>query len=82
VWSGGASARAFSQPGAESDPNFVLNRPEFEGGSVLVAGPNFGTGSSREHAVWALVDYGFKAVISPKFGDIFETTRPRRDWCR
>jgi 3-isopropylmalate/(R)-2-methylmalate dehydratase small subunit len=55
----------------ESDPNFVLNRPEFEGGSVLVAGPNFGTGSSREHAVWALVDYGFKAVISPKFGDIF-----------
>ena len=55
----------------ESDPNFVLNRPEFEGGSVLVAGPNFGTGSSREHAVWALVVYGFKAVISPKFGDIF-----------
>jgi len=55
----------------ESDPNFVLNRPEFEGGSVLVAGPNFGTGSSREHAVWALMDYGFKAVISPKFGDIF-----------
>ncbi len=55
----------------ESDPNFVLNRPEFEGGSVLIAGPNFGTGSSREHAVWALMDYGFKAVISPKFGDIF-----------
>ena len=56
----------------ESDPNFVLNRPEFEGGSVLVAGPNFGTGSSREHAVWALLDYGFKAVVSPKFGDIFQ----------
>lgn len=55
----------------ESDKNFVLNRPEFEGASVLVAGPNFGTGSSREHAVWALVDYGFKAVISPRFGDIF-----------
>lgn len=55
----------------ENDPNFVLNREEFEGGSVLVAGPNFGTGSSREHAVWALMDYGFKAVISPKFGDIF-----------
>ena len=55
----------------ESDPTFVLNRPEFEGASVLVAGPNFGTGSSREHAVWALMDYGFKAVISPKFGDIF-----------
>lgn len=56
----------------ESDPGFVLNRPEFEGGSVLIAGPNFGTGSSREHAVWALMDYGFKAVISTKFGDIFK----------
>ena len=56
----------------ESDPTFVLNRPEFEGTSVLIAGPNFGTGSSREHAVWALTDYGFKAVISPKFGDIFK----------
>ena len=56
----------------EQDPTFVLNRPEFEGTSVLVAGPNFGTGSSREHAVWALMDYGFKAVISPKFGDIFK----------
>lgn len=56
----------------ESDPTFVLNRPEFEGTSVLIAGPNFGTGSSREHAVWALMDYGFKAVISPKFGDIFK----------
>ena len=55
----------------ESDPTFVLNRPEFEGTNVLIAGPNFGTGSSREHAVWALTDYGFKAVISPKFGDIF-----------
>lgn len=56
----------------ESDPTFVLNRPEFEGTTVLIAGPNFGTGSSREHAVWALMDYGFKAVISPKFGDIFK----------
>ena len=56
----------------ESDPGFVLNRPEFEGGRVLIAGPNFGTGSSREHAVWALMDYGFQAVISPKFGDIFK----------
>jgi len=56
----------------ESDPTFVLNRPEFEGTNVLIAGPNFGTGSSREHAVWALMDYGFKAVISPKFGDIFK----------
>jgi 3-isopropylmalate/(R)-2-methylmalate dehydratase small subunit len=52
-------------------PDFVLNRPEFEGATILVAGANFGTGSSREHAVWALQDYGFSAVISPRFGDIF-----------
>src|SRR5262249_2388375 len=52
-------------------PRFVLNRPEFKGGSILIAGPNFGVGSSREHAVWALMDYGFKAVVSPRFGDIF-----------
>lgn len=53
------------------DSEFVLNRPEFSGGSILVAGPDFGTGSSREHAVWALMDYGFRVVISPRFGDIF-----------
>ena len=53
------------------DPDFVLNREVFAGGNVLVAGPNFGTGSSREHAVWALRDYGFRAVLSPRFGDIF-----------
>jgi 3-isopropylmalate/(R)-2-methylmalate dehydratase small subunit len=53
------------------DRNFVLNREEFAGSNILVAGPNFGTGSSREHAVWALQDYGFEAVVSPKFGDIF-----------
>jgi 3-isopropylmalate/(R)-2-methylmalate dehydratase small subunit len=53
------------------DREFVLNRPEHAGATVLVAGPNFGTGSSREHAVWALTDYGFQAVISPRFGDIF-----------
>lgn len=53
------------------DPEFVLNKPQFQGGSILVAGPNFGTGSSREHAVWSLLDYGFKAVISSRFGDIF-----------
>jgi 3-isopropylmalate/(R)-2-methylmalate dehydratase small subunit len=51
--------------------DFVLNRPEHAGANILVAGPNFGTGSSREHAVWALTDYGFQAVISPRFGDIF-----------
>jgi len=56
-----------------ADPGFVLNRPEHSGASVLVAGPNFGTGSSREHAVWALLDYGFRAVVSPRFGDIFAT---------
>jgi 3-isopropylmalate/(R)-2-methylmalate dehydratase small subunit len=54
-----------------SDPGFVLNQPPFSGGSVLVAGQDFGTGSSREHAVWALQDYGFRVVISPRFGDIF-----------
>ena len=53
------------------DPDFILNRPEYHGAKVLIAGPDFGTGSSREHAVWALRDYGFKAVISPKFADIF-----------
>ena len=55
----------------ESDPDFVLNRPEYGSASILVTGPNFGIGSSREHAVWALTDYGFRAVVSPRFGDIF-----------
>jgi 3-isopropylmalate/(R)-2-methylmalate dehydratase small subunit len=53
------------------DPAFVLNQQEHAGASILVAGPNFGTGSSREHAVWAIQQYGFRAVISPRFGDIF-----------
>ncbi|PVE10973.1 3-isopropylmalate dehydratase small subunit [Streptomyces scopuliridis] len=53
------------------DPEFVLNRPEYAGATVLVAGPDFGTGSSREHAVWALQNFGFKAVISSRFADIF-----------
>ncbi|MFD6342000.1 3-isopropylmalate dehydratase small subunit [Streptomyces sp. NPDC060131] len=53
------------------DPEFVLNRPECAGATVLVAGPDFGTGSSREHAVWALQNFGFKAVISSRFADIF-----------
>jgi 3-isopropylmalate/(R)-2-methylmalate dehydratase small subunit len=53
------------------DRDFVLNREEYAGATILVAGPNFGTGSSREHAVWALQDYGFEAVVSPRFGDIF-----------
>ena len=54
-----------------NDPEFVLNKEEFKNGTVLVAGPEFGTGSSREHAVWALQNYGFKAVISSRFADIF-----------
>ncbi len=54
-----------------SDPDFVLNQAQYEGASVLVAGPEFGTGSSREHAVWALQNYGFAVVISPRFADIF-----------
>ncbi len=53
------------------DAEFVLNRPEYDGATILVAGPDFGTGSSREHAVWALTDYGFRVVISPRYGDIF-----------
>jgi 3-isopropylmalate/(R)-2-methylmalate dehydratase small subunit len=55
----------------QNDPEFVLNKKEFEGARILVAGPNFGTGSSREHAVWAVMDYGIQAVVSPRFGDIF-----------
>ncbi len=54
-----------------SDPDFVLNQPEFKNGTVLVAGADFGTGSSREHAVWALQNYGFKVVISSRFANIF-----------
>lgn len=53
------------------DPAFVLNQPAYAGASILVAGPDFGTGSSREHAVWALRDYGFRVVLSPRFADIF-----------
>ncbi len=59
------------------DPSFVLNDVAYAGARILVAGPNFGTGSSREHAVWALVDYGFGAVISPRFGDIFSNNSTR-----
>jgi 3-isopropylmalate/(R)-2-methylmalate dehydratase small subunit len=55
------------------DPSFVLNLPQHAGASILVAGENFGTGSSREHAVWALQDFGFRAVVSPRFADIFRS---------
>jgi 3-isopropylmalate/(R)-2-methylmalate dehydratase small subunit len=54
-----------------SDPSFVLNRPEHAGATILVTGPNFGSGSSREHAVWALEDHGFRAILAPSFADIF-----------
>ena len=56
-----------------NDPDFIINKPEYVGVSVLVAGPDFGTGSSREHAVWALRDYGFRVVLSSRFADIFRT---------
>jgi 3-isopropylmalate/(R)-2-methylmalate dehydratase small subunit len=62
---------ALFQAWRANEPDFVLNQERFNGASVLVAGPDFGTGSSREHAVWALMDYGFRVVISPRFGDIF-----------
>ena len=54
-----------------NDPDFVLNQPQYAGATILVPGPDFGTGSSREHAVWALLDYGFRVVVSSRFGDIF-----------
>lgn len=54
-----------------NDPEFVLNQPHYSGASILVAGPDFGTGSSREHAVWALQDFGFRVVVSSRFADIF-----------
>ena len=53
------------------DPAFVLNQERYQGANILIGGPNFGTGSSREHAVWAIQQYGFEAVVSPRFGDIF-----------
>ena len=54
-----------------NEPDFVLNQERYQGATILVAGPDFGTGSSREHAVWALLDYGFKVIITPRYGDIF-----------
>ena len=58
-------------PDGRPNPEFILNAPGYQGASILVAGRNFGSGSSREHAVWALMDYGFRAVIAPSFADIF-----------
>jgi 3-isopropylmalate/(R)-2-methylmalate dehydratase small subunit len=60
------------------DPAFVLNQAEYAGATILLAGPRFGTGSSREHAVWALMDYGFEAVIAPSFGDIFRNNSSKQ----
>ena len=62
---------ALFQAWRANEPDFVLNQQRYAGASILVAGPDFGTGSSREHAVWALWDYGFRVVISPRFADIF-----------
>ena len=58
-------------PDSKPDPSFVLNRPAYAGASILIAGKNFGCGSSRDHAPWALLDYGFRAIIAPSFADIF-----------
>jgi 3-isopropylmalate/(R)-2-methylmalate dehydratase small subunit len=58
--------------------SFVLNQPEYQGATILIAGMNFGTGSSREHAVWALTDFGFEAVISPRFADIFRNNATKQ----
>ncbi len=60
------------------DSQFVLNQAAYQGANILVAGPRFGTGSSREHAVWALMDYGFEAVIAPSFGDIFRNNSSKQ----
>jgi len=60
------------------DTNFVLNQAQFAGATILLAGPRFGTGSSREHAVWALMDYGFDAIIAPSFGDIFRNNSSKQ----
>ena len=60
------------------DPDFVINQAQFAGASILIAGPRFGTGSSREHAVWALMDFGFEAVIAPSFGDIFRNNSSKQ----
>ncbi|TDC87701.1 3-isopropylmalate dehydratase small subunit [Actinomadura sp. 7K507] len=74
VWLKQVSRTGFDKglfSGWREDPDFVLNQPRYDGAGILVAGPDFGTGSSREHAVWALQQYGFRVVIAPRFGDIF-----------
>jgi 3-isopropylmalate/(R)-2-methylmalate dehydratase small subunit len=60
------------------DPDFVLNRPDYVGATIMTAGPRFGIGSSREHAVWALMDFGFQAIIAPSFGDIFQNNAAKQ----
>lgn len=60
------------------DQDFILNKSEYQGANILIAGENFGTGSSREHAVWALTDYGFEAVVSPRFADIFRNNSTKQ----
>jgi 3-isopropylmalate/(R)-2-methylmalate dehydratase small subunit len=66
-----AGWRYLEQGGRDPDPDFVLNQPDYASASILLSGPNFGCGSSREHAVWALAEYGIRAIIAPGFGAIF-----------
>jgi 3-isopropylmalate/(R)-2-methylmalate dehydratase small subunit len=61
----------YTQPGEKPNPNFILNRPEYKGASVLLTRANFGCGSSREHAPWAIGDYGFRVILAPSYADIF-----------
>ncbi len=74
--------RFLDDHGLEPNPDFVLNFPEYKGASILLARENFGCGSSREHAPWALTDYGFKVVIAPSFADIFMATALITNCCR
>lgn len=72
-----AGWRYLEQDRREPDPDFVLNQPAYEGASILLSGPNFGCGSSREHAVWALAEFGIRAIIAPGFGSIFASNCER-----
>ena len=66
----------------KEEPGFVLNDPRYAGGTILIAGKDYATGSSREYAVWAMIDYGFRAVIAPRFGESSGSTHLRTGWCR
>ena len=72
-WMNPATSSDTKSDGLKPNPGFILNKPKYKDASILVAGRNFGCGSSREHAVWALMDYGFKTIIAPGFADIFSS---------